>query len=657
MANIIAPRSLRFAAAFLLLLPAGALDAQTPDWSLDSLLNAPVSAASKYKQSSTHAPASITVLTAEDIRDNAFTNLEEALESVRGFYVSNDRNYPYLGVRGFSRPADYNNRVLLLVDGHTLNEQTWGGAPTGTDFPINLDAIERIEIVRGPGSALYGTSAMFAVVNIVTKTGIELDATRISARGGNDGMREAAIVSGKPIGARGSFAVSGMIGASDGGNIYFPEYDAPQSNFGIVRGQDWERRSGAIATISWGDIAARAGWRTRDKGIPTASYGSAFGDPRTQTRDAGYWGELSAKRVFRGKYQVQARGYLDGMEYHGVYPEDDGPAYTDFGASRTYGAEAMLLWDVSSRERLTFGMETRQTTHAGYGERFADGTEQEDNAPFHVNSIFLQNEFQLTHAIAFVSGLRYDHQSASRRALSPRLALVASPDDRTNIKLLYGEAFRAPSPSEADITTTLYTENPDLRPERIRTLELEAQRRFGRPLMLGVSVYRNEMSNLIDQVNSTTGIQFPNLSRAKASGIEIGANILSGAPVSANATFALQRALTKPTDERLTNSPARIATASLTTRIVEDLRSTLSLRHESGRRTIAGTETPDFVRTDLGATYVGTSQRWRGARPDVSLRVSNLFGKGHFAPAGFEHAQVMIPQAGRAARLQLDWHF
>ena len=133
-----------------------------------------------------------------------------------GFYTSNDRNYPYLGTRGFGRPSDYNNRILLLVDGQTLNDQVWGQAMVGADFPLDLDAIERIEVVRGPSSALYGTSAMFAVVNIITKTGIQLDGLSLSGRVGSAGARQPAMTAGRGLGIRGLVAASGLVTHTDG---------------------------------------------------------------------------------------------------------------------------------------------------------------------------------------------------------------------------------------------------------------------------------------------------------------------------------------------------------------------------------------------------------------------------------------------------------
>ena len=82
--------------------------------------------------------------------------------------ITYDRNYTYVGVRGFSRPGGYNSQVLLLIDGHRLNDIVYDSAGLGTDFPLDIDLIERIEIIRGPSSSLYGASAFLAVINVIT---------------------------------------------------------------------------------------------------------------------------------------------------------------------------------------------------------------------------------------------------------------------------------------------------------------------------------------------------------------------------------------------------------------------------------------------------------------------------------------------------------
>ena len=141
--------------------------------------------ASRYLQKTGEAPSSVTILTSQDIRNYGWRTLAELLNSVRGFYTTYDRNYHYVGVRGFGRPADYNTRILMLVDGHKINDNIYFQAPIGTDFPIDLDLIDRVEIIRGPSSSLYGAGAFFGLVNIATKKGKDLKGVEVSGAAGS----------------------------------------------------------------------------------------------------------------------------------------------------------------------------------------------------------------------------------------------------------------------------------------------------------------------------------------------------------------------------------------------------------------------------------------------------------------------------------------
>ena len=140
--------------------------------------------ASMYLQKVSEAPSSVTIISADDIERYGYRTLADALRSVRGFYITNDRNYSYLGVRGFSRPGDYNARILLLIDGHRLNDNIFGSALLGTEFPLDIELIQRIEIIRGPSSSLYGTSAFFGVINVVTKRADSLKGLDVAGAAG-----------------------------------------------------------------------------------------------------------------------------------------------------------------------------------------------------------------------------------------------------------------------------------------------------------------------------------------------------------------------------------------------------------------------------------------------------------------------------------------
>ena len=132
-------------------------------------MNIQVYSASKSVQSVSDAPASVTVVTADEIQKYGYRTLADILRDVRGFYVTYDRDYSYVGVRGFGRLGDWNSHILLLVDGHRINDNVLGQAMIGTEFPVDVDLIERVEIVRGPSSSLYGAEAFLAVINVITR--------------------------------------------------------------------------------------------------------------------------------------------------------------------------------------------------------------------------------------------------------------------------------------------------------------------------------------------------------------------------------------------------------------------------------------------------------------------------------------------------------
>ena len=108
-----------------------------------------VNGASKFVQQVIEAPSSVTIISAEQIHKYGYRTLADALNSAPGLYVSNDRTYSYLGLRGFNRPFDYNNRILVLVDGHRLNDDIYDAAFIDTAFPIDVELIQRIEVIRG----------------------------------------------------------------------------------------------------------------------------------------------------------------------------------------------------------------------------------------------------------------------------------------------------------------------------------------------------------------------------------------------------------------------------------------------------------------------------------------------------------------------------
>src|SRR5215469_5790964 len=160
----------------------GTASSQTPDYAdmdISELMNIEVVSASKFQQTASEAPSSVTVITSEEIKLYGYRTLADILASVQGFYVTYDRNYDFLGVRGVNL-GDFNSRVLLLVDGHRINNDLNDGAAIGTDFILDVDLIDHVEIVRGPGSVLYGDNAFFAVINVITRRADQVNGAEVS---------------------------------------------------------------------------------------------------------------------------------------------------------------------------------------------------------------------------------------------------------------------------------------------------------------------------------------------------------------------------------------------------------------------------------------------------------------------------------------------
>jgi iron complex outermembrane receptor protein len=659
------------AAAALLPTPTAAQQTDAEALALDSLLEIRISTAAKYAQRIGEVASSVTIVTSEDIERYGYRTLDEVFAAIPGFYTSNDRNYTYVGARGFSRPTDYNNRLLLLVDGNTVNETMWGAAPAGGELPIPLRSLERIEIVRGPGSALYGTGAIFGVVNLITRTPAAVDGVEVAAQGGSFGRRGGHLLVGRELAGDIGLSLATLWDRSDGGAHFYQEYDAPETQRGIARDRDWERRWSTQGAITRGDLRLHGRWGSRRKGYPTGAYETAFDDPSAATRDAYGFLELGYQRQIGAATQLATRAYYHRFEFEGTYPyvvDDEGaidPWRVD-GRQQSVGSEATLRWDLTSANRLTIGGELRRHAQAQYryGVDNAYVPESGFDVPSTTTSAYVQDEHQLTSAVSILGGLRYDRYDAVLDAFSPRLAMIVAPTRGTTVKLLYGQAFRAPSIYEARIDGDGYIPSENLRPERARTLELVVQQRLTSGLLASASAFRYRIHELIDQVlvnpvvsgevDATTELyQYRNVGSASSSGIELGLDARLGRAFSGYANYTYQRTVDDETDERLTNSPAHLFKAGLGATTSSWLRPAVQLRHESARRTVYDTYTSAFTVADLHLVFTP----WRGAPaaadrqriggPELAIRLNNVFDASYATPGGIEHRQPAIAQDGR----------
>ena len=250
-----------------------------------------VVAASKFEQKTTEAPASVSVVTQEEIKRYGYRTLADILGSLQGFNVSYDRDYSYLGVRGLNL-GDDNSRVLLLVDGHRINNNINDSAAIGTDFLLDVDLIERVEVIRGPGSVLYGNNAFFGVINVITRKGGQVNGVEASAEYAGFDTYKVRFTAGKSFTNGISFLLSGSHYDSAGAeHLYYPQFDQRSSSYygaannGVAQNQDGDSFSSLFGSVSYWDLTLAGGYIHREKVNPTAPNFTTFNDPRSRTVD------------------------------------------------------------------------------------------------------------------------------------------------------------------------------------------------------------------------------------------------------------------------------------------------------------------------------------------------------------------------------------
>lgn len=625
-----------------------------------------VYAASQHSQKVTDAPSSITIVTADDIRRFGYRTLADVLRSVRGFYITNDRNYSYLGVRGFSRPGDYNARVLLLVDGHRLNDNIFGAALIGTEFPMDVDLIDRVEIIRGPSSSLYGSSAFFAVINVITRHADSLNGVEIQSSLASFGSPKVRASYGRRFAAGSALLLSATRYTSQGEReLYFSEFDSPATNQGIVRNADADEYSQVFGRFVAGHFTIQGLHGSRRKVIPTASFETVFGDPRSDTIERQSYVDVQYERTIAAGWTLSPRAFVDQYAYDGDYVYDYSGGGTpllvvnkDFARGNWWGTELKLTRTFASRHTVALGAE--------YRNNFRQDQYNYDDEPYqsylddHRSStnwgVYVQDEITLRPNLLLNLGLRHDSYDTFGATTNPRAGLIYHPREKSTIKVLYGQAFRAPNAYELywhqqDVSKA----NPLLRPERNKTAELVFEQYVGGHLRFAATGFHYRTNGLISQDTDPADalLVYRNLESIRATGLELEAEGQWARGWRTRVGHTFERTRDQATGLTLSNSPAHLTKAVLLAPIAHDrLSAGLELQQVSARRTLTGHVVPGVMLPNLTLFWDGVP------RPvTLSATIYNLFNASYADPGSEEHRQDALRQYGRTFRIDLTVRF
>ncbi len=660
---------------FLLCLLASRLPAQQQDPSaqpdlfdmgIEELMEVEVDtvySASKHQQKVTEAPSSTTIVTAEEIKRYGYRTLKDILQGVRGFYTTDDRNYNYLGVRGFGRPADYNNRVLILLNGHRLNENVGGSSPIGSDFPLDTDLIERIEVIRGAGSSLYGSNAFFAVINVIAKKGKDFDGFEVKGETASYKTNNGRITYGKTSDDGVDLLLSATTSNSSGQKLFFEEFNDPSTNNGNVE-NDGQTFHNLFFRAAAGDLAFTAASSTVDKDVPTAPWGTIFNDTRTKTYDYRTLLGLDYNHEISDKLSVTSRVSYNHYNYNGSWVYDyanpgDPPrpvVNRDYWKGRWWVGELMFTAKPTDKHNVTWGSEfqydVRQDQRNWDEAVYLDDTRNGRNW-----GLYVQDEYKVFEKVTISAGLRYDEYKNIGSTINPRLGLIYQHSSDTVIKLLYGEAFRAPTVYELYYNDGGTSQKPSvgLQPETIKSYELVLEHQLSKRTRATISGFYYEVENLIDLYTDPADslLIFRNTDGVTGEGAEFELERKWDNGTRARASYCFVQTEQVDTHKVMVNSPKHLAKFNLIAPIIpERLFLGLQTQYTGKTKTTAGGYADGFGLTDITLTYEHPSKKL-----DANFSIYNLFDKSYSFPGGSEHTQNTIRQNERTFLFGLTYRF
>lgn len=502
---------------------------------LTDLLELQVVSPLKVPQTINRVPASVRVITADQIRQRGYFTLEDALADLPGFQFRNIAGFnSYVFMRGI---PSQNNKILVLMDGVQINELNSGGFYGGGQY--NLAAVERIEVVYGPASALYGTNAVSGIVNIITADPRDADGGRVSALAGNYDTRLADF----RIGSRDpdrdlGFTLSGMFKTSDKADLGGREGDGNWTD----AMDNFEEDLALDGRFRYGDLTA--GFNLQDKDASRATVQrTADGtlsdhDVNWHIRFLNVWAAYDYHE--QETWSLRTTAYFrDSTVLDDTVPvielssgDDPGSQYRYYRPNHLIGSETQVHWTPATRWRFSLGLvlererlaEDFSVTQSGSAGERPPAPPKPGMMTNDLVSLFAQATTALTGSLDLFIGLRHDDSSYYGTVDTPRLGLVVN-RGRLTVKALFGEAFRAPRPWDY----TNGTGNPDLEPETMRSWEASAAWSFSPSLRLDAGIYRNRLEGLLARSTHGEEWHWVNAGRLDTDGGEIALEYRRGA--------------------------------------------------------------------------------------------------------------------------------
>lgn len=584
--------------------------------SLTELSQVQISIATGNSVSLDKAPATASVIYAAEIEAMGARTLDDVLETVPGLHISLSslsRLDSVESIRGIH--TGFNPQVLMMVNGVPVQSSVNGGRPIL--FRVSVHNIERVEIIRGPGSAIYGADAFAGVINVITKDAGSVAHTAIGARSGSFNSREIWLQSATHWNDVGiSFDATYLESNGDASRKVNSDL---QSALDAAFGTQASLAPSALSTryqvvdshlsVSTEQLKANLwSWLSIDAGIGAG--GAQALDPTGRNDDrllmadatyqfqkgAGDWDnsirlshvyyDLSAQFTLLPAgaiVPIGADGNVDFVAPVGVSFFKDGLKGSPSGLTRDTKLDFISIYEgfESQRIRLNLGVR-RQNLHTSESKNFGPGVLDKLPLPplvdgtltnvTNTSNVFLvdssrtirylsiQDEWRIASEWDLTAGVRYDDYSDFGSTTNPRIALVWVANEKLTSKLMFGSAFRAPSFAELySKNNPVSLGNPNIQPEQIDSEELSFTYRPTNTLQSTLTLFTYQAKRMIDFVpdEAATTKTAQNFNSQNGKGIEWEINWKPVQQFQFDVSYSLQAATDSKTDERIPDAPGK----------------------------------------------------------------------------------------------------
>jgi len=626
-----------------------------------------VSTATKTLEDISKSGATVSVITAADLKNMGARNLMDALKRIPGLGIStNNVGMPSIEVRGVR--TDYSEKVLFLINGHATNNNLVNGGALSSYHNFIIDDIKRVEIVRGPGSALYGANAFVAVINIITKSSSDINGTEVTLGTGSYKTKKLNIQFGNQF---------DQLELASNLNIYDTEgFKGDVESDAILQSGKtnfWHQRYDFGFNMNYDDLSLNGKYLKRQSG-PYLGANSALNDDSEQEYIE-YFLEFGYDHAIASHVNFSTKLYLDHFQFDNlweIFPE----GFTDAGGT-TYaeglllrspieheklGVEFQIDYQLSNQHKLLLGLMAEHQsqynvelwTNGGSGplQNISAVANWNGSHNRDIHAFYAQDIWDANDELRVILGARYDHYDDFGDTLNPRASLTWEMIENYNLIATYGSAFRAPTFGELyNINNPSILGNPDVQPEEIETYELAITGEINKKTSFRVTGFHNNITDLIDDTPSAAAVIVSgNVGKLKVYGIEAELN----SRLSGGSTFAINGTFQNPkndlTKERAPNISRQKFNASFNYRHSRYLAAYAGLSHQGELTRSSGDPRPkvsSHTTLDLAVNLKDISDHW-----DITASIYNFFDKVYVDASPFGVMNSDYPKPGRSFMLE-----